>query len=374
MYKIGVIGSGHRVTPLVKSLVSRDGYVLTAVCDIDQDGVKARYEGYENIHYYIDAKEMLDNEQLDGVFIGTRCSLHTHFALLVAQYHIPMFLEKPVCTNEEDLARLEQILYHNDKTVVSFPLRVNTITEYVKEIIDSGKLGRIEHVQAYNNVNYGRGYYHKWYKDESETGGLFLQKTTHDFDYLNYVLGNNKPVRICAMASKQIFKGDMPAGLKCNDCPKQAECPESKRNVETYGDPFIIGEECCFAVDTGNQDSGSAIVEYESGMHVVYSQNFFVRKKAGKRGARFMGYYGTVEFDFNTGVVTVYHHNQALVETHTFDINGNHFGGDAKLMAHFADVIAGKCVSKANLADGILSARMCLMAQKSADTHTFCEI
>ena len=26
-----------------------------------------------------------------------------------------------------------------------------------------------------------------WYKDETETGGLFLQKATHDLDYINYL-------------------------------------------------------------------------------------------------------------------------------------------------------------------------------------------
>ena len=63
------------------------------------------------------------------------------------------------------------------------------------------------------------------------------------------------------------------------------------------------GEWCCFAVDTGNHDSGSAIVEYASGMHLTYSQNFFVRKDMGRRGARFMGYYGSVEFEFNTATL-----------------------------------------------------------------------
>ena len=60
---------------------------------------------------------MLEKEALDGVCIGTRCSTHTHYALMVASKGIPMFLEKPVCTTYEDLDRLKQILHMNDNTV-----------------------------------------------------------------------------------------------------------------------------------------------------------------------------------------------------------------------------------------------------------------
>ena len=41
------------------------------------------------------------------------------------------------------------------------------------------------------------------------------------------------------------------------------------------------------------------IVRYESGMHAVYSQNFFARKKAARRGARLYGYLGTLEYDLS---------------------------------------------------------------------------
>ena len=47
--------------------------------------------------YYDDADEMLLREELDGVFIGTRCSLHTPYACKVLKLGLPLFLEKPVC-------------------------------------------------------------------------------------------------------------------------------------------------------------------------------------------------------------------------------------------------------------------------------------
>lgn len=377
MLRIGIIGFGLRIRGVYTKLHNTGEARVVAIADIDPEGARARAEekDFTDITYYTDAEEMLQKEKLDGVMIGTRCSLHTHYALLVAKYNIPMFLEKPVSTSEEDLERLKSILHMNDKIVVSFPLRLTVMVEKVKEIIDSGKLGTVEHVQAYNNVVYARGYYHKWYRDENETGGLFMQKATHDFDYINYLLGDNKPVRVCAMTSKQVFKGNEPAGKKCADCDKTETCPESPKNVAKNGDGYSIGEYCCFAVDTGNEDSGSAIIEYESGMHVVYSQNFIVRNGAKKRGARLIGYKGTLEFDFNNKKITVYRHLENITEEYTINKDmTTHFGGDAALVENFIGVMRGKEKSIASLADGILSANMCLMARKSAKEHVFAEI
>src|SRR5438045_2774069 len=82
----------------------------------------------------------------------------------------------------------------------------------------SGALGTVEQVQAVNNVPfYAGGYYHGWMRDDEETGGLWLQKATHDFDYINALVGQ-RPVRITAMESKTVFRGEMPAGLHCVDC------------------------------------------------------------------------------------------------------------------------------------------------------------
>ena len=48
--------------------------------------------------WYADADELLAGEALDGVFIGTRCSLHTPLRLPGCWiWDSPLFLEKPVC-------------------------------------------------------------------------------------------------------------------------------------------------------------------------------------------------------------------------------------------------------------------------------------
>jgi predicted dehydrogenase len=46
-----------------------------------------------------DVDRLLDDGNLDGVLIGTRCALHTPYALKVLERNLPLFLEKPVATS-----------------------------------------------------------------------------------------------------------------------------------------------------------------------------------------------------------------------------------------------------------------------------------
>jgi predicted dehydrogenase len=378
--RIGVIGYGGRARYLAQLIVSQYPDVrLVAIADprheaIRQELVEAERDLSE-IALYENADEMLDRESLDGVVVGTRCSQHAAMGVKVLNRGIPLFLEKPVATNIDDLMALHDSM--TDKVVVCHPLRVSTIVNLAREIIDSGKIGTVEHVQAWNNVPYGAVYFQSWYRDEKETGGLFLQKATHDFDYINSLLGDNQPRTICAMTSKQIFKGNHSAGLKCTDCDERRTCYESpyhpsRPNALPLHQP--AGDMCSFAVDTGNEDSGSAVVQYESGMHMVYSQNFFARNKAEKRGARFLGYHGTLEFDWYVGALKVFMHHASRVETYEFSGGDGHGGGDQVLVANFIDVMKGEAVSMSPLEAGITSALMCLKAKESAETHTFQEL
>ena len=59
----------------------------------------------------------------------------------------------------------------------------------------------------------------------------------------------------------------MPEGLWCVECEKKETCPEGTGNINPVGgDPYEIKNFCCFAKDTGNEDSSSAIVMYQIGI------------------------------------------------------------------------------------------------------------
>ena len=374
MLKLGFIGFGKRASDVWSTFEPLGKCIIKAIADPRADEILAKKKDLlPDCTFYKTAEEMLEKETLDGVFIGTRCDLHTKYALLVAKYNLPLFLEKPVAITEEELKLLQTIPHMEKKTVVCFPLRRTAIVERVKEILAKGTVGEIAQVQAYNNVHYARGYYHDWYRDDSITGGLFLQKSTHDLDYINDIVGGT-PKLLCAMESKQVFKGNYPPNKLCKTCEDAETCPESLINLEKYDPKYCRDHaKCCFAVDTGNHDSATILLQYDNGMHVAYTQNFIARKTAGKRGARFIGYKGTVEFDFKTKTITVIDHMSDHVEHITVESNGAHSGGDRALAENFIHIMEGTEESQAPLSQSILSAKLCLAARTSAQTKTFVE-
>ena len=353
--RLGAIGYGRRLRSMVATLqkIEPDAMVV-AVLDPRAEALKAEFPSeLGGATVYESAAALVRHPGLDGVMVGTRCTLHALYAVDVLASRLPLFLEKPVATSWEQLADLARAAERTTSpVVVSFPLRVSAMAELAKQLAPDP----IGQVQAVNNVPaYGAGYYHGWMRDEEQTGGLWLQKATHDFDYLSYLIGE-RPVRITAVETKNVFRGDMPLGLRCRDCDR-ANCPERAGATESWL--------CAFAPDTGNHDSATAIVQYASGLHMVYTQNFYTRRGAAARGARLIGYRRTVDFDWYRDELVVHHHHEPRVERHTFQAlpGEGHHGGDTALASDFLKVIRGTGTSRAPLEAGLLSVQMCLAAR-----------
>jgi len=377
--RMGVIGFGSRISQVVRLVERLDPSArIAAITDVDHDAVKERIpkvrnlqDKVEDITFYTEPEEMLRKEDLTGVLVGTRCSLHTTMACKVAPTGLPLYLEKPVATTMADLKKLKRAFdKSSSQVVVSFPLRLSPMVLRSKEIIASGRIGTLEHVQAINNVAYGAGYFRNWYRDYGETGGLWLQKATHDFDYVSSIVGE-MPVRLAAMHSQRVFGKRKPEGLTCDVCEDLEECPESP-----YADFHKHGHvdhyepqkrKCAFGsdIDPRYQDNGSALIEYANGLQAVYSQNFFVRRQAGYRGATLMAYGGTIQFDWAAPVFKLTMHHEAWTETVDCASDG-HGGGDVELARDFIKLMRGTGKSRSPIAAGILSVLTCLKARSSA--------
>lgn len=370
-YRISFIGYGLRSATMLSAFRNLEaGVEVAAVCEPDPEAARARTADdplFASASYYADAERMLDESRPDGVFIGTRCPLHTPLARLVLARRLPLFLEKPVAISEAQLSELTRAgRGQEDRVVVSFPLRQCAVVQEMKRLVSSGVLGRLTMVQAVNNVPYGSVYYHSWYRDPALTGGLFLQKATHDIDYISYLIGET-PVQAFARTAKLYFKGDRPAGLRCPDCPDYRSCPESSYVVGHIQKDDVQGDACCFAVDTGNEDNACAVFTCESGLLISYSQSFVVKRTAARRGCRLIGTEGSAEFDFYTGEIRHDDYRTPQTVTHKIINTGNHFGGDLRLAQAFLSVMEG-APSPAGLTSGLASAACCLAARRSAET------
>lgn len=380
MIRLAVMGAGVRASHMIASIRRIDpSATLTGAIDPDEPGARQRLTDAgvpdDRVRFYPDADALLqDADAFDAVVIGTRCDLHTPLALKIAPTRLPVFLEKPVGISFDQLRALQAAYAGREASVVvSFPLRVTPLFRKVHEIARSGRLGTINQVQAFNYVPYGGVYFGQWYRDYDVTGGLWLQKATHDFDYINKLVGAS-PVGVTAVETRKIYGGPMPPDLRCSACDRAAACPEGPVNIEERGDDGGMGRgdhACAFSSSIRHHDAASAILLYADGAHAAYSQNFVTRRTAAARGARVTGYAATLEFDWYTEAIRITEHHGRAVENIEVKVPQGHHGGDEVLARNFVEVIRGQDISHATLADGILSAAMCLAARSSCEARTF---
>lgn len=330
--RIAAVGLGERAAWML-ALMSRaePTFQLAAVVDPDRAQVEQRIAQQEvrsaqAIAWFDDLESFLHRgADVDALIIGTRCHLHAPLASTLASLSLALFLEKPVAISWAQLEALRQAFDgRDDRVVVSFPLRRTPLYETAQDVVRSGRLGRVNQIQAVNYVPYGNVYVDRWYRDYASTGGLWLQKATHDFDYIHALTGS-VPTRVTAMNSQVVWREPVK-----------------------------------------HQDAGSAIVQYADGSHAAYSQNFISRRAAARRGATVTGEEGTLRFDWYSKKIEVFDHQQDRTDTIEVKAEGGHDGGDQNLARNFLDVVLGRTPSLTPLSDGLMSAATCLAARDAA--------
>lgn len=123
--------------------------VLKAVCARDAEKVKAFADqwGYESIE--TDWRKMLQRKDIDAVDICTPNNLHKEIAIAAAQAGKMILCEKPLAMNtaegEEMCQAVEKAGVPN---IVWYNYRRIPAVTFAKQLIDSGKLGRIFHYRA----------------------------------------------------------------------------------------------------------------------------------------------------------------------------------------------------------------------------------
>jgi len=382
--RLGIIGFGSRISGMVNGVMRPMAPELRVVGIIDPNEKAARQRLDEcdrsQVVFYKQFPEMIARAKPDALAIGTLCPWHAPYAIQAAKLDLPLFLEKPVAVSMRQALALEKAFMNSRcEVVVSFPLRVSPLCRFAHQLIHGEKaVGQPEHILAVNYVPYGTCYWDMPSYHYKITHGQFLQKATHDFDYISYLMGSNI-VRIGSMASYgRVFGGCKRAGLMCSKCREQDSCPESPQNRQRNQSGGIVQDHpCLFSVDCGrpdegmNEDSSSALLEFASGAHGVYTQVFYTRRDAGSRGATVSGYHGTISFDWRVRQIKRVRHHAPFTDTTKVEVVQGHSGGDSELARNFLEVIRGSSKSLTPIWAGIRSVYACLAAKESAETGRF---
>lgn len=384
---MGVIGYGKRIDSVIQRHFRKlaPDLRVTDIVDPDEEGVRRRLAECDraDARFHPDIKSLLRDGKVDAVAIGTRCNLHAPYAAQVAATDLPLFLEKPVAVSMPQLVALARAFEKSRcQVVVSFPLRISPLCTLARRYLDAQAVGRPQHILAVNYVPNGLIYYTSAYRDYKITQGLFLQKATHDFDYMCHLM--NAPIkRVAAMASfGRVYGGRKKAGLRCSACRETAVCLESPENLSRHDFNHPTGDHwCAFSRDLGTpatgmlEDHSSALLEFANGVQGVYTQVFYARRDAAARGAIISGYLGTLRFDWHANTLWRIRHHEPFSDTIKGDEAASNSGGDMELARDFIGLIEGRIVrSRTPIETGIHSASVCLAARESARRGCFLSV
>lgn len=123
--------------------------VLKTVCSRNKDKVQAFADqwGYESVE--TDWKAVIARDDIDAVDICTPNNMHAEIAIAAARAGKMILCEKPLArTLEEAKSMVEAIEKAGVKNTVWYNYRRVPAVTLAKQIIDSGKLGRIFHYRA----------------------------------------------------------------------------------------------------------------------------------------------------------------------------------------------------------------------------------
>jgi predicted dehydrogenase len=273
----------------------------------------------------------------------------------------------------------------------------------VKEILDSGKIGRLISIDALERVgswhqahSYVRG---NWRTTEQPCGSapMILAKCCHDLDLLQYYIGS-KCTSISSVGDLAFFKEEnAPKGSakRCVDCAVEKDCPYSAKHVyltlwENQNRPedqwpfniitnapltrekleAAVKEgpygRCVFHCDNNVVDHQQTLMSFENGVKATLTMTAFTY--GGGRRYTFYCSLGQMILDEFEGKIFVACYEQAPEIISLVDLTENgygHGGGDKGLISQLYDMLAGNSTQTTSLEASVESHLMGICAEES---------
>lgn len=154
--KVGLIGSGWYGKMDLFRLIQIANVDVVAICDVDQnmlkeagDLVSKRQKNGNVPKLYADYRELLKENKLDITVIGTPDHWHALQAIAAIQSGSHVYLQKPISADViEGEAVVAAARKYNKMVQVGVQRRSTPhLLDAKKQIIESGKLGKIAHVE-----------------------------------------------------------------------------------------------------------------------------------------------------------------------------------------------------------------------------------
>ena len=193
---IGYIGAGAFAQNHILPHLKKAGVSLVALSNLSSlstYNVSHRF-GFER--QYSDGKSVIADQDVNVVFCSTRHDSHWKFVVEAIKNRKPIFVEKPLCINEEQLYEiLEAYNDFNGKVFVGFNRRFSKPFRKLKEYFDQTK----DPMNILYRVNAGLLPKDHWVQ-LPENGGRIIGEVCHFIDTMNY-LTESLPTSVFAFSA-----------------------------------------------------------------------------------------------------------------------------------------------------------------------------
>ena len=194
--KWGFIGCGE-VTEKKSGPAFSEVLGSSVVAVMSRSEEKARHyaERHAIPKWYTDPQELIDDSEVNAIYIATPPSSHATFAIMAMKAGKPVYVEKPLASSYEDCARVNKISVETGvPCFVAYYRRYLPYFQRVKDIVERGVLGKIVNVQVrfavpapdldYQSANL------PWrLQPDIAGGGFFYDLAPHQLDLLQHIFG-----------------------------------------------------------------------------------------------------------------------------------------------------------------------------------------
>jgi len=194
--KLGIIGAGNfasatiipalqKVNAPIKYIASAQGLTAKVLAK------KAKAENATS-----DYRVMLNDPEINTVIITTRHNLHASMVMETLEAGKSVFVEKPLCLNEEELQNIENAyMKANDKITltVGFNRRFSPFAVKMKALVGGGP----KNIVATMNAGYIPP--EVWVQDMEVGGGRIIGEACHFIDLCSF-LADSKVIAVCMNA------------------------------------------------------------------------------------------------------------------------------------------------------------------------------
>ena len=286
--RIVLVGTGIRGTSFWgKRLVDEYSDILEFVGLSDINPGRLAY-GKEfigtNCPTFVDFDVMLKKTKPDLIIVTTVDATHHQFIIKGLEFGCDVLTEKPLTTDEHKAQAILNAERKSGKNlIVGFNYRWSPYSTKIKELLTNNTIGKITSVDFhwYLNTYHGASYFRRWHGQKDKGGSLWVHKSTHHFDLLNWWLDSD-PSEVFAYGDLEHYGANGPfRGENCRTCEHKNNCDyyfditKDKRLMDLYVEnenhDGYIRDNCLFREEIDIYDKMSAQIKYANNVSVNYS-------------------------------------------------------------------------------------------------------